>query len=97
MIRIETTAEFDADGNFTVTAQIPMPVPPGSHPIIIQVPEINSGAGDGLPAAEADSEPAWKTVGELLVFTGELLDDPETVRRRLDEERAHQLFYGPFE
>jgi hypothetical protein len=96
MIRIETTAEFDAEGKFTVTAQAPMPVPPGSHPIIIQVPEINSDT-EGLPAAEADSEPAWKKVGELLVFTGELLEDPEEVRRRLDEERARQLFYGPFE
>lgn len=86
MIRIETTAEFDAEGRFTATGQTSSAVAPGSHRIVILVDE--RAATKPMPATV---EPPLKWVDGLLVFTGEFLEDPEEVRRRLEDERMREL------
>lgn len=84
MIHIEATAQFDAEGRFT--GQAPSAVEPGSHRILILVDE----PVQTEPPSTAD-EPPLKWIDGLLVFTGELLEDPEEVRRRLDDERMREL------
>lgn len=37
MVRIETTAELDAEGRFSASGQAPQSVPPGVHRVIIFV------------------------------------------------------------
>jgi hypothetical protein len=86
MIRIETTAEFDAEGRFTATGQSPTAVAPGPHRIVVLVDDPTSSE----PTSVSD-EPPLKWVDGLLVFTGEFLEDPEEVRRRLDDERMREL------
>lgn len=39
MIRIETIAEFDAEGRFTVTGKSTVAVSPGSHRVTLEVEE----------------------------------------------------------
>lgn len=88
MIRIETTADFDAEGRFT--GQTPSTVTPGPHRVLMLIEEPASSepaASDAVPAAE----PPLKWVDGLLLITGELLEDPEEVRRRLDDERMRDL------
>lgn len=89
MIRIETIAEFDADGRFTLTGQSTEAVVPGSHHVVVLVddPSPSSEEADAL-------DPALKRINGILVYTGQILEDPEKVRQRLDEERM-QLLLGP--
>ncbi len=94
MIRIETIAEFDAEGRFTVTGQAAVAVSPGPHLVTVVVDEIEPAS---QPTIEDTDDPMLKRINGVLVWTGKLLEDPEEVRRRLDEERTQQLLYGPFE
>jgi|GEM_PF-5885926 len=95
MIRIQTIADFDTNGRFTVTGQTTEAVPPGPHPVVVEFPE--STAAPVTSEVESAAEPTLVQVGNLLLISGKILEDPEAVRRRLDEERAHQLLYGHFE
>lgn len=49
MIRIETTAEFDAEGRSTIQVQTTQPVSPGVYPIAITFDEARTS-----PAAPVD-------------------------------------------
>ncbi len=91
MIRIETTAEFDAEGRFALQGQTHVPVAPGTHRVTVVV----SDAETEEPVECSAS--ALQKVGNVLVFTGTLLEDPEDVRRRLDEEATRRMLEGPFE
>jgi hypothetical protein len=90
MIRIETTAEFDADGRFTATGQAPRSVTPGSHRISILVEE-PATLEPATPRSVETTESPLQWVDGLLVFTGEMLEDPDEVLQRLDDERMRQL------
>jgi hypothetical protein len=96
MIRIETTAKFDAEGRFTVTGRTTQSVSPGEHSVVVEVDENPPQAVSECMPSSVD-EPAFKKVGNLWVFTGETLEDPEEVRRRLDDEYVHRMLNGPFE
>lgn len=98
MIRIETTAEFDADGKFVLTGQTGEPICPGEHRVVVLIGETAESASSQLPAAEPDS---------CLYFDGEklLLDVPLNPdadlsvvhwieQARLDRER-HSLGIEP--
>jgi hypothetical protein len=54
MIRIETTAEFDAEGRFTATGQSPTAVAPGPHRIVVFLdePADTSPASDDAPVPQ---------------------------------------------
>lgn len=91
MIRIETTATFDVEGHCIIDGRLNVPIPPGTHPIVIEVAE--SIAPDPLEVLD----PMIQKVGNVYVLSGELLDDPERVRERIDEERTRQLLEGSFE
>lgn len=69
MIRIETTAEFDAEGKFVLTGQSGEPISPGQHRVVVLIGETAEPATPRGPAAEPDS---------CLYFDGEklLLDVP---------------------
>lgn len=91
MIRIETIAEFDAEGRFTVSGQATIGVSPGPHRVTVEVEESDS-------SQQADvSEPPLQKIGNVFVLTGSYDGDPESVRRQLDQETAEQLLRGPFE
>jgi hypothetical protein len=87
MIRIETIAEFDAEGRFTVTGQATEAVAPGPHRVTLEV------ADQSAPTSivGATNEPALKRINNVLVLTGQMTEDPEKVRQRLDEERLLEL------
>jgi hypothetical protein len=90
VIRIETTAEFDSQGRFIASGQSPSAVAPGPHRIVVLVEE--PAAQQMAPQlSEAPTTSPLERVGGVLVFTGQLLEDPETVRQRLDEERLRFL------
>lgn len=84
MIRIETTAEFDAQGHFTVSGQTTEPIDAGSHRVVVILDEV---------AAKTPESPL-KKIGNVLVYTGTVYEDAESARRRLDEERLRE-FVGP--
>lgn len=86
MIRIETIAEFDADGRFTVTGQSTSTVGPGSHRVTLELTE-----PEAAPPNEPAHSPALQRINGVLVLTGQILEDPERVRQRLDEERLLDL------
>lgn len=87
MIRIETTAEFDTEGKFTVTGTTTEPVSPGSHTVVLLV---NDSAAPKTTVNQ-NAEAPLQRINGMLVFTGQLLEDPEEVRQRLDDERLRQL------
>lgn len=94
MTRIETTAVVGKDR--TITVQLPDSVPPGEHAIVVLV----DGNGKEPPQPQPSDESANSCLereGNLLVFTGKLLDDPMDVLRQIREEREQRWFHGPFE
>ena len=82
MIRIETTAAFDADGTFI--GRMVKPVPPGEHKVIVEVDE--SDPPDGL-----------RKDGNIWVLDCVASETVEEVQRRLDEESMRRILEGPFE
>ncbi len=97
MIRIETTAEFDAEGRFTVTGQVQAPVTPGPHRVTVVITEGAPIRPVKPETIEDTDDPMLKRINGVLVWTGELLEDPEEVRQKLDEQRTQQFLSGQFE
>ncbi len=54
MIRIETTAEFDADGKFVLTGQSGEPISPGEHRVVVLIGETET-AEKPVEASERDA------------------------------------------
>lgn len=97
MIRIETTAEFDAEGRFTLQGQSLVPVTPGKHRVTVVI-SATEGTQEEKPIAVEDTDdPMLKRINGVLVWTGRLLEDPEETRRRLDDEQTERYLHGPFE
>jgi hypothetical protein len=94
MIRIETTADVDTEGRLTLTAQFPQSVTPGPHRVTLVLDESVAAAPKPTPHIEDTDDPLLKRINGVLVWTGQLLEDPEAARRRLDDERADQLLHG---
>lgn len=97
MIRIETTAEFDAEGRFTVHGQINLPVTPGAHPVTVELAESESTNADETTVIEDTDDPMLKRINGVLVWTGQILETPDETRKRLDEEQTERILNGPFE
>ncbi len=92
MIRIQTTAEFDAEGRFT--GRIMEPVPPGVHPIDVMIEEQETLL---KPTDPPSSDFGLRKEGNVWVLDCTYSEDPEDVRRRLDEESMRQMLEGPWE
>ncbi len=45
MIRIETTATFDAEGRISISDRIDVPVVPGTHRIVLEVCDVDPAVG----------------------------------------------------
>jgi len=97
MIRIETTAEFDAQGRFTVRGQAPQGVSPGQHRVTIELEEPVAIVSSPTEVIEDTDDPMLKRINGVLVWTGHLLEDPDEVRRRLDDEQTDRLLSGQCE
>jgi hypothetical protein len=93
MIRIGTTAEFDAEGRFTVTGQTTEPISPGTHPVMVEIQESSTGARKTTTAVP----PGLRKEGHIWVLDCVGAEDPEEVRQRLDEEATRRILEGPFE
>lgn len=94
MIRIETTAEFDAEGRFTLQGQSAVPVPPGKHRVTVVISEPDALTEAKAVAVEDTDDPLLKRINGVLVWTGQLLEHPDVTRQRLDDERTEQLLHG---
>lgn len=97
MIRIETTAEFDAEGRFIARGQVLRPVTPGSHRVTIVLAESESTSTDETTVIEDTDDPLLKRINGVLVWTGQILETPDETRKRLDEEQTERILNGPFE
>ena len=84
MTRIETTGIVDENGMMTLS--VPPSVLPGAHEVLVVIDHVESS--DLPPATDND---ALEQQGTRLVFTGELLADPESVRRSQLEERERRF------
>ena len=94
MIRIETTAEFDAEGRFTVSGQTTEPISPGVHPIAITI-------GETRPPLESTVEPPSSTLiernGLVLINAQPQFDaniDIVEMIRQVREEREQFVLGG---
>jgi hypothetical protein len=97
MIRIETTATFDAEGHVEIPLQSAVPVSPGTYRISMTISDpVTAQQGESHDPTVAEY-PELERIDGILVYKGVLLEDPETVRQRLDDERARQLLFGPSE
>jgi hypothetical protein len=94
MIRIETTADFDAEGRFTLQGQSAVPVTPGKHRVTVVISEADASTVAEPVIVEGADDQMLQRINGVLVWTGQLLEDPETTRERLDDERTDQLLYG---
>jgi hypothetical protein len=88
MIRIETTAEFDAEGRFTVKGTTTERVAPGPHRVLVVLAEAE------VEEVRPVEEPPLRKVGNVLVFEGTFEEAPEVVRQRLDEESLREWTKG---
>ena len=97
MIRIETTAEFDAAGRFTVTGRAPQQVSPGVHraTIVIDIPVIPKSSA--LIPGEETGHPLLEWEDGVLVWTGPIQPGLETAHRDMTDERERQIVEGPWE
>ena len=83
MIRIETTAEFDAEGRFTASGQTPSAIAPGSHPIVILVKDFPEST---YPSdSSADHLSVLVREGGLLLIGAEALPNADLDIRALIE------------
>jgi hypothetical protein len=94
MIRITTTAEFDAEGRFTATGRTSSAVAPGSHPAVMLVNEAAEPTTNVAP--DADREAVLVRKGGLLLIGAEALPDADFDIRALieadrDARSAHIL------
>ena len=95
MIRIETTAEFDAEGRFVGQAQVS--VTPGIHRVTVVVSDVETEPdSEGLIAQET-VEPHLEEIDGILVWTGPVPEGIDTAAREILEERAERFLRGPFE
>lgn len=83
MIRIQTTAEFDADGKFT--GQTTEPVPPGSYTIEIVVPDSPSVA-----FTDQLDEPMYVEQHGLLLLNVKPLPDALIDMRELIQQERNE-------
>ncbi|HUQ71540.1 MAG TPA: hypothetical protein VM165_18575 [Planctomycetaceae bacterium] len=94
MIRIETTAEFDAEGRFTATGQTSSVVTPGPHQVVMLVTEVTDSTAKSDPDTEHRS--VLVREGGLLLIGAEALPNADFDIRTLieadrDERSAHIL------
>jgi hypothetical protein len=97
MIRIETTAEFDAEGQFTVTGQTPLPVSPGSHRVTVILEESVAPRSAALRPGDDTGHPLLKWIDGVLVWTGPVSSDIDTAHREILDERDRRMLEGPWE
>jgi hypothetical protein len=89
MIRIRTTAEFDADGRFT--GRTTEPVPPGSHLVAMLIEEAPS-----IPPVDQCNEPTFVEENGLLLLNvkplpGALIDIVALIQQARDERERYIL------
>jgi hypothetical protein len=90
MIRIETTAEIDADGQLTVACQAPKGSPPGAHKTVVFVCGVYLPDDPAAqPQPEGDGS-YLKRINGRLVWTGPLPEPTE----RIYDERAERILWG---
>ena len=94
MIRIETTADFDADGRFVLTGKVPTPVAPGRHRVTIVISDADVSRKSEATALQEGDDPLLQRINGVLVWSGQLLEGPEETRQRLDDERTEHLLRG---
>lgn len=99
MIRIETTAEFDADGKFVLTGQTGEPVPPGEHRVVVLIGEAETADKPvEPPKTDADSSSCLCVERGLLLLSAPLLPGKQpSVLEILDQirrEREEELIRG---
>lgn len=54
--------------------------------LTLQLPA-DMALGEPRVTVEDTDDPIWKRISDVLVWTGQLLEDPDETRRRLDDER----------
>ena len=95
MIRIETTAEFDAEGRFVGHTQVS--VTPGIHRVTVVVSDVDTELDCEGQLAQQTGEPYLKNIDGVLVWTGPVPEGIDTAARDILEERAERFLRGPFE
>lgn len=95
MIRIETTAEFDADGRFVGQAQVA--VTPGTHRVTVVVSDVDPEIDCDGQLAQQTGTPHLKNIDGILVWTGPVPEGIDTSARDILEERAERLLSGSCE
>jgi hypothetical protein len=87
MTKITVTAHVGEDRRLVL--DLPENVSPGTHRVTVTLEP-----GSDRPTARISpfsEQPGLEWEGDLLVFTGELLEDPNDVLQRLREERLDHL------
>lgn len=87
MIRIETTAEFDTEGRFTVTAQGPK-LTPGAHRVVVVVEK-------SVEAPVVTPSPSTLVrEGTLLLLNAEPVEDVHCdIRALIDADREQRKMH----
>lgn len=94
MIRIETTAEFDAEGRFALVGQTQVSIAPGPRRVTIVINDADLLREPNAVALQKREDALLQRVNGVLVWTGRLLEDPEEARQRLDDEWIDWLLRG---
>ncbi|MDX1968610.1 MAG: hypothetical protein SFV23_15640 [Planctomycetaceae bacterium] len=88
MIRIETTAEFDAEGHFTVSGQTTAAIAPGSHRVVLELIREDCSFREDVvhPALIVEN-------GLLLLNLEPTVDANVTVSDLIDSDREERMNY----
>ena len=97
MIRIETTAEFDAHGRFTVQGQTPQRIPSGTHHATLVVDDLHDAAHSALAPGGPTGHPCLQWEGRVLVWHGATASDLSSAHRDITDDRDRRALEGPWE